>query len=707
MRTATAILGAALVFTVSASRAFSTEPRANSSLPKWIDEVQTYGMLPVLPESAAELNVSVNGVWAGIGTADPVLPSTRSVSAVRARFGADAQAFVDACHDAGLAVAAVVNGLEGFPALKEICPNLEEMACRDSDGKPVDVGQFILMCTNHPDWIRWEIDFGKRAIDLGTDLLHVDTPMASSFVSGGMLKAGLCPHCMANFRKYLHEKFSPEKMRDTLGIDPFNAKEIIRRLSSLQALGGDEQPFLNTGKDDLLFREFISCQEKASFDTRKLLVESLREYAASQGRQVAFSTNSADMGTQNPFGHWVRAIMFADLFDLFAYEQDQLARGMPSDDVTRLPRGKWAAYHKLAHAIHRRRSPAVLHASAMKKVLVSVLQEHKTTNAWMGVQCAEAYAANGAYILFYIEPRGLKMFRDTCWAKAIETSGFVQSHKDLYEGDLRSGSPLALLFLFNERGRTIPAVCPSYLGLAQALVEGNYPFDLLFGGDGRYVKDRLTRKDLQDYRSIMVPSPIDPTENQKRIVRHFEESGGTLVCQEPEMLGLDCEGKLVPVAGADCAAGQLQYGNGSVIKLKGEITKTGTNDVGSAFFRTYDSKLRKRICELAERIGLLPILDREPDGLVSAFPVLQPEKKRLVVHVVNYDVDYDHDAIREKTNIRIKIPARNLLSHDVQANLYVPGLREPEALEVAVSGDTVSCVIPRLAISASVVFSQR
>ena len=45
-----------------------------SDLPKWVDEVQTYGMLPLLPQRAAELHVSVNGVWAGIGTDDPILP---------------------------------------------------------------------------------------------------------------------------------------------------------------------------------------------------------------------------------------------------------------------------------------------------------------------------------------------------------------------------------------------------------------------------------------------------------------------------------------------------------------------------------------------------------------------------------------------------------------------------------------------------------
>ncbi|HLJ12758.1 MAG TPA: hypothetical protein VKU82_16295, partial [Planctomycetaceae bacterium] len=41
--------------------------------PAWLDKTQTYCMVPVLPEMAAKLHVSVNGVWAGIGGTHPVL----------------------------------------------------------------------------------------------------------------------------------------------------------------------------------------------------------------------------------------------------------------------------------------------------------------------------------------------------------------------------------------------------------------------------------------------------------------------------------------------------------------------------------------------------------------------------------------------------------------------------------------------------------
>jgi hypothetical protein len=343
----------------------------------------------------------------------------------------------------------------------------------------------------------------------------------------------------------------------------------------------------------------------------------------------------------------------------------------------------------------------------MGSILLDVLTKKRTFNTWLGVQCAEAYAANGAYIHFYVDPGGLPRDLDkVCWAKAIETSGFVLAHRDLFEGDLRSGSPLAVLFLLNELGRTIPGVFPSYLGLAQALVEGTYPFDVVFAGDGRYVKDRLAPQSLDGYKAVLVPGPIQPTENQKRVIRDFVKSGGTLICQEPERLDLRDQSEAATSSDIACAAGQFAFGDGIVIRLKGEVTATGTNDVGSRFFRSYDPTLRRQMCQLVERVGVRPVLDGDPDGLVGAFPIVQAERKRVVVHVVNYDVDLDGDAIREKKGLEVVIPRDRLSAPKVRGDLYVAGSPRPTSLEVRVTQSSVRCIIPRVGVSASLVLSE-
>ena len=75
---------------------------AERNLPEWIDEIQIYCMVPLLPEDANALNVTVNGVWAGIGGAHPILPYIEHIPAVREKYGDDAEAFVRDSHIAGL-----------------------------------------------------------------------------------------------------------------------------------------------------------------------------------------------------------------------------------------------------------------------------------------------------------------------------------------------------------------------------------------------------------------------------------------------------------------------------------------------------------------------------------------------------------------------------------------------------------------------------
>jgi hypothetical protein len=689
----------------------SAQEPARSGRPAWLDRTQTYCMVPVLPETAAELHASVNGVWAGISGPSPVLTSRDIVPAVAARYGAHPEAFVDACRRAGLVVTGVVNGLEGFPALRAGTPDLDSMACRDARGKPASVGSgskgMMLMCTNNPAWLRWEIDQGKRGIELGAELVLVDTPMSSSFVSG-FLKAGFCGHCMAAFERHLRARFTPRQLEERLGLAAFDAKAVVARLAPLQDIADPgRRPHHNTGRDDLLFREFIRCQEQASFDTRKQLVDALRAHASAKGRAVAFCTNASDLGTANPGGHWVRALMFADLFDLFAYELNVEPMGMMSNEVLKYPRGKWAAYHKLAQAVHHRRAPAVIHAGAMGRLITDVMSKRRSVNTWMEVQSAEAYAANGAYIQYDIEPlAGNRLFLDRCWAGSARHAAFVRSHADLYDGDLRSGSSLAVVFLMNERGRTIPAVYPSYLGFTQALVEGNYPFDVLFAGDGHYVQDRLAGDQLQPYTTLLVPSPIEPTDRQKRVIQDFVSAGGTLVCQEPERLGLCPGASSLRLLTTSCLESEFGHGKGKVLRLRGSVSATWTDDAGSNFFKSYQPGLREEIGQLARSLGLAPVLRRETSGLVSVFPVAQPGKRRLVLHLVNYDIDYERDRIREKADVEFDLARPGFLPDRVTAHLLIPDGPE-RTLNVSDSKGRLSFTLLPLGVCATVVISGR
>jgi hypothetical protein len=692
-----------LLFLLAAAPSFG-EGRMDAHLPPWLGEVQTYVMLPVAPERTVALHVSVNGVWAGIPGKYSVLPN---IAAIQEEYGFDQRAFADACHEAGALVCASINGIEGLEALREDIPNLDDMACRNVDGEPLNLGGMTLMCTSNPDWVRLETKMGKEAIDIGADLLLLDTPMGASFISG-FLGAGHCGHCMNNLQEHLEEKYTSEERAEKFGIEQFDNSAISKRIAPLQSVVPvDQGPFVQTTKDALLFRAFIASQEKATFRTRKALLGALHDYAKATGRKVAFCTNAADLGTSNAGGHWIRALMFADLVELFAYEQNNVPEGFPGVPPSAFPRGKWAAFHKLAHAVQKRRNPAVIHTSDINYLRAKNKEQGDTFLTWMGVQAVEAYATNGAYIPFYVEdgPLGPVLMK-TLWAKVFEHNGFVQAHKDLYEGDLRSGSPLAFLFLYNERGRTIPAVFPSYLGLAQGFVEGNYPFDVVFAGDGHYVEDRLNLAQLEGYDTIVVPSPIAPTDKQQEVVRAFAKVGGTVVCQEPRLLGLDGQADASARPELACFASKFQYGKGEVLVLAGKVTLTETHDVGTQFYRQYTDGPRKEVAAMAEGLGLTPLLKGHQAGLVSAFPILQPEQRRIVVHLVNYDIDHDNDAIRPKQDIQVTLPIPDFLGESLQATLYATDQSDTRAVSVNVSNGIAQCSVPELRMGAALVISK-
>lgn len=674
-----------------------------ATLPAWANDAQTFIMTPVRPDRARELHVSVNGAWGGIPGGYSILPHD---SEIQAEYNSDQAKFATAIRDAGMIVPAAINTIEGLHSLRGSIRNLDQMACRDAEGNLIIARDMVLMCSLNPDWVQVEIDTGKAAIDAGAQWILLDTPMGASFISGH-LNAGFCDHCMANFEAFLRRHYFASELASKFAVYDFDQSEIAKRLTAMQRVTPMENSVhLQNTADARLFHEFTRCQEETNFASRKHVMEMLYRYAEQQGKEVLFCTNAADLGTHNSGGHWIRGLKFADLADLFTYELNNEPAGRAEATQTKMPRGKWAAFHKLAYAVHGRRSPALIHTRDAD-LLGNQARQGLSSLTWMVTQAVEAYAANGAYVPFHVEIGSFsELPMEKIWRSVFEHNRFVLEHKDLYEGNLTSGSSVAMLFLLNERGRTIPAVYPSYLGLAQGFIEANYQFDVVFAGDDRYVKDRLTAEQLESFEAILVPSPIRPTENQKRIVQEFAKSGGVVVCQEPELLGLVSSEKVRRSDNEDSWwEFEFRFGDGTVRVMAGDVSPIETHDVGTQFYRQYTPELREGVAKIAESLGLQPILENQHDGRLSAFAVVQPDRKRAIVHVVNYDVDYEQDSIYPKQNIRVTIPEPNFLQQGTSGVLFncKTGMEVPIAIDQ--QSGRLEFTIPEIDLGSVIVIS--
>lgn len=266
----------------------------------------------------------------------------------------------------------------------------------------------------------------------------------------------------------------------------------------------------------------------------------------------------------------MRGIQFVDMLDLLVYENHYSPRGNLDEDIAP-PRGKFVAWHRLAHAISGRRSVLIIPISKLGPRLVTYvkeLQKGKTGRKYetlFALLFAEAYATEGAYAIYYWENL-------PWWDRTFNMAGFIQEHKDLYEGDQKTN--IALCFLYNDKMRSIPGVYPSYLGWAQAMSELHIPFNVVFGGDGHYVQDRLTIDDLKPYSLVIVCSPINPTDNQKNVIREYVEQGGTCMAFEPEQLAISTSGLTKDV----------KMGKGRFLIRTANVTRKSIDDLGTRFF---------------------------------------------------------------------------------------------------------------------------
>ena len=108
---------------------------------------------------------------------------------------------------------------------------------------------------------------------------------------------------------------------------------------------------------------------------------------------------------------------------------------------------------------------------------------------------------------------------------------------------------------------------------------------------------------------------------------------------------------------------------------------------------------------MAEELGLASMLKDHRDGRLSAFPVVQRDQRRVIVHLVNYDVDYARDAIRPKKDVHLTLPAPSFLTEQLKAVLY--SCDGGHSAEVATLRDTgtVHCTIPEIGLGAVLVIS--
>ncbi len=635
----------------------------------WFNQIQVYDMVALSPDDVQKFHITVNGLWNGFFAANlssPFAFGRYLESLLSGKTYESDEEFVKAQHEQGLLVPATILTTQGHRSFQG--DKLEEWACRSIDGKlcywDYEASSYWMNALND-DFIDWCIEHGKRAIDAGADLIVLDEIQGSTFIPlyqwasqyiDWLDAPGFSNCTIEKFREFLADKYSNDELQQIFGIDNISSYDLKSRIAQTMYL-----TYYERIKADELNREYFEFLEKGNFEAKKRLIEELRKYAGEKGKYVAIGANSYALGTPRGGDYWSKGLLFADLLDFFTFENKYSA--LADEDLPSLPRAKWVAWEKLAYASTH--APAVILLGADEAAYIA-RDNIRSYRNYLSILCAEAYANRGAFVNWFIRVWG----KESDWLGCADIYEFVLQHRQLYEGTI--DSPVAILYLYGEGMRN---KSDSYLGLAQMLAEVNMPYEVIFDGDGYYMEERLVLEQLMRYDMIFIPNVLNITQKQKNIIFQYVEHGGKAVVFDAHALGFNVE------------EGEIEYGNGSFVFM---------HDIAYDYFHNYDDELRKEVENVVKNHVEAPLYVKNADRKVIAYPYLQGNKNRAVIHLVNYDYKKWNDEVVVKKNINISIRKPNF---EIKSCYVIsPDFDDNMSIALHENGNYINITVPLLEI---------
>jgi hypothetical protein len=398
---------------------------------------------------------------------------------------------------------------------------LEECVSRDIHGSALhsdwvevpELGQYCyLMDRNNPVWreylkaiIRIQIDAGVAGVQLD----EADLPLFSTRYGGCF-----CRDCMRQFREYLLALPEERRPHELGGTDLFTfdyGEWLLER-------GHD---FGENRRDAPLYWDYISFQREAVTRHFVELCDYIREYGRSKDREVLVACNCGDAPPH---------------FDAFRPHVDLLAA---EQHITRYRQPAWCRYA----AGFAGDTPLVEVEQPFDGVipeLVDALRRGRGHDRFRMMQY-EAAALGLSPSIPYGSWMG-PVIEDSFWAPHEMLLGmqrFLADHEDLFS--TRTYSDVAVAYsvgsaFAHQRVSTARDFKPFY-DVAESLIDGCQPFDVVMFPEGVLRRDSLSLGDLAQYRTLLLPSCSSLPESQAHLVLGFLERGGRVLATGE--LGLD------------------------------------------------------------------------------------------------------------------------------------------------------------------------
>ena len=611
----------------------------------WYLQPQIYDMAAMPSEMIDEYHITVNGLWNGFigdNLSSPFALGRLLESVFGGNtFESDAD-FVQAQHDKGMIVPGTILTIQGHRSFQQ--DDFDTFASRSVDGSlcPWDKGaDSYWMNILDPGYLEWCINHGKKAIDAGADIIVLDEIQGNSLIPTyqwasqytGDSAPGFSNVTINGFQQYLIETYSSSELSDFFGILDINTYDLKPRLAQTMNLVYEDRI-----KEDPLIEDYAVFLEQSNFEAKKELILALRNYAASKQRGIVISANSYALGSSQTFGFWSKGLIFADLIDLFTFENTYTA--FMDKPIPDFYRSKWLAWERLAYAATDAPAVILVDTNTLKAINENLFPLFGFSNS-LGVLCAEAFANRGSFVNYNYN---IPVFsRDRNWNKVEQIHDFVMQHKDLYYYDHTVFGDVGILFLYGEGMRSH---WTTYLGCAQALAESHIPFEVIFDGDGYYLNSSLTIDEIKDFPLLIVPSVLKITLHQEQVLKSYVQQGGVAIVFDAASLGFSDE------------TGEMSYGEGWFYFIE--------DNLGKEYFETYDDEKRQAFVDIIDTYDISKLEVSSNNRRVVVTPYVDGDVGRLILHVVNYDHIGFFDFLWPQSNIEIQIEKPDFQVESIQ-----------------------------------------
>lgn len=639
----------------------------------WYKKVQVYDMVAFHPGDINKYHITVNGLWNGFIGQNLTSPFAFGIlleSFFSGRNYESDEEFVSVQHDQGMIVPGTILTTQGHISFQR--DQMEDFACRSVDGELCfwDLeAESYWMNANNPDFIDWCIEHGKKAINANADIIVLDEiqgnslyPMfqfASQFL--GVPAPGFSSQTIEGFRSYLKNNYSPIELNNLFNIDDIDSYDLKLRIAETMNLAYNERV-----EADSLIEFYIRYLDESNFQAKRRLIEELKSYATLVGKDIIIGANSYALGTNRPGGFWPKGLHFAELVDIFTFENTYTA--FFDKPIPKFPRNKWLAWEKLANVSTDAPAVVLIDTNALEEINTKFFPIFGYSD-YLSILCAEAYANHGCFVNYNFRLFG----KAWNWKGCRSIHEFVVENKEIYNNPTYIPTDVAILYLY---GEGMHHKSDTYLGCAQALAESQIPFDVVFDGDGFYIDESLEISELLKYPVLVIPSVVDVTDTQVNSIKEYVELGGTAIVFDPEELGFE------PIEG------EYKYGDGLFHFI--------LEDKGSLYFQTFDDTYRKYMSEVVQKYADEIITVQDSNRKIIAFPYIQKDEKRMIVHLVNYHHLGFMDIILPKFSIKIKIikPSFNINS----VYIISPDFFNKKEVEISENGDFIEFEVPYLRI---------